>query len=161
MPAGNQISAFAAPTHYQCANHNYYLKSLGRNPDQLPCGGISIHIKKGLYHHQVQMDSHLQTVAVQSGLGMANSKSGCQKTDCSRLRIGHTKATKSHIVSRVPRLLVTIVVRHWPLTICPWGMQWYKKIVTNTTQLTHWILSSKQFLRLLLLNSHEKRDSSI
>ena len=40
-----------------------------RNPDQLPCGGVSIYIKKGLYHHQVQMDSHLQAVAIQVTLG--------------------------------------------------------------------------------------------
>ena len=52
-------------SHYQCGNYDCYFKSLRRNPDQLPCGGVSIYIKKGLYHHQVQMDSHLQAVAVQ------------------------------------------------------------------------------------------------
>ena len=40
-----------------------------RNSEQLPCGGVSIYIKKGLYHHQVQMDSRLQVVAVQVTLG--------------------------------------------------------------------------------------------
>ena len=56
-------------SHYQCGNYDCYFKSLRRNPDQLPCGGVSIYIKKGLYHHQVQMDSHLQAVAVQVTLG--------------------------------------------------------------------------------------------
>ena len=44
------------------------------------------------------------------------------------------------------RLLVTIVVKHWPLAICSWGVQ--TNVETNTTQLTHWILSSRQFPRL-------------
>ena len=57
-------------------------------------------------------------------------------------------------------LLVTIVVRHWPLTISSWSVQCYRKIVMNTTQLTHWVLSSRQFLRLALWNSCEKWDSS-
>ena len=52
-------------SHYRCGNNDCYFKSLRRNPDQLPCGGAFIYIKKGLYHHQVQMDSHLQAVAVQ------------------------------------------------------------------------------------------------
>ena len=56
-------------SHYQCGNYDCYFKSLRRNPDQLPSGGVSIYIKKGLYHHQVQMDSHLQAVAVQVTLG--------------------------------------------------------------------------------------------
>ena len=38
------------------------------------------------------------------------------------------------------RLLVTIVVRCWPLTIYSWSVQCYKKVVTNTTPLTHWLL---------------------
>ena len=59
-----------------------------------------------------------------------------------------------------PRLLVTIVVRHWLLTICSWGVQCCRKVVTNTTQQTHWILSFRQLLRLALWNSCEKRDSS-
>ena len=57
-------------SHYQCANYDCYHKSL-RNPDQLPCGGVSIYIKKGLYHKSVQIDSHLQVVAVQVTLGGA------------------------------------------------------------------------------------------
>ena len=56
-------------SHYQCGNYDCYFKSLRRNPDQLPCGGVSIYIKKGLYHHQVQMNSHLQAIAVQVTLG--------------------------------------------------------------------------------------------
>ena len=31
------------------------------------------------------------------------------------------------------------MVRHWPLTICLWSVQCYRKVVRNTTQLTHWI----------------------
>ena len=58
-------------------------------------------------------------------------------------------------------LFVTIVVKHWPLTICSWSVQCYRNVVMNTTQLTHWTLSSRQFLRLALWNSCEKRDSSI
>ena len=52
--------------HYDC-----YFKSLRRNLDQLPCGGVSIYIKKGLYHKLVQIDSHLQAIAVQVTLGGA------------------------------------------------------------------------------------------
>ena len=52
------------------------------------------------------------------------------------------------------------MVRHWLLTISSWSLQCYGKVVTNTTQLTHWILSLRQFLRLALWNSCEKRDSS-
>ena len=51
--------------HYRCANYDGYCKSLRRNPDQLPCGGVLIYIKKGLYHEVVQIDSHLQAIAVQ------------------------------------------------------------------------------------------------
>ena len=58
-----------ASSHDRCANYDCYFKSLRRNPDQLPCGGVLIYIKKGLYHHQVQIDSHLQAVAVQVTLG--------------------------------------------------------------------------------------------
>ena len=46
------------------------------------------------------------------------------------------------------RLLVTIVVKHWPLTICSWSLQCYRDVVMNTTQLTHWIPSLRQFPRL-------------
>ena len=60
-----------------------------------------------------------------------------------------------------PRLLVTTVVRHWWFTICSQSVQCYRKVVTNTTQLTHWILSSRQFPRLAWWSSCEKRDSSI
>ena len=56
-------------SHYQCANHDCYLKSPRRNPDQLACGGVAIYIKKGLYHRPVRIDSHLQAVAVQVTLG--------------------------------------------------------------------------------------------
>ena len=60
------------------------------------------------------------------------------------LRIGHTKATKSHIMySEDHRLFVTTVVKHWALTICSWSMQYYRNVVKNTTQLTHWIPSSR------------------
>ena len=59
------------------------------------------------------------------------------------------------------RLLVTIAVKHWPLTICSWSVQCYMNAVMNTTQPTHWIPSSRQFPRLALWNSCEKWDSSI
>ena len=42
---------------------------------------------------------------------------------------------------------VTIVVKHWPLTICSWSVQCYRNVVSNTTELTHWIISSRQFPR--------------
>ena len=59
-------------------------------------------------------------------------------------------------------LLVTTVVKHWALTICSWSVQYDRNIITNTTQLTHWISSLRQFpRRLALWNSYEKRDSSI
>ena len=58
-------------SHYQCANYDCYYKSLRGNPDQLPCGGVSIYIKKGLYHKSVRIDSHLQAVAVRVALGGA------------------------------------------------------------------------------------------
>ena len=45
------------------------------------------------------------------------------------------------------RLVVTIVVKHWPLTICSWGVHCYRNVVMNTTQSTHWMLSLRQ-LRL-------------
>ena len=56
-------------SHYQCANYDGYCKSQRRNPDQLPCGGVLTSIKKGLYHRVVQVDSHLQAIAVQVTLG--------------------------------------------------------------------------------------------
>ena len=46
------------------------------------------------------------------------------------------------------RLLVTIAVKHWPLTIYSWNVQCYRNAVMNTTQPTHWIPSSRQFPRL-------------
>ena len=61
------------------------------------------------------------------------------------LRIGHAKATKSHILSRGPPNV--FVVKHWPLTICFWCVQRYRNVVTYTTQLAHWICSSRQFPR--------------
>ena len=58
-------------SHYRCVNYDGYCKSLRRNPDQLPCGGVLIYIKKGLYHKVVRIDSHLQAIAVQVTLGGA------------------------------------------------------------------------------------------
>ena len=58
-------------SHYICANYDCYFKSLRRNPDKLPSGGVSIYIKKGLYHKLVQIDSHLQVITVQVTLGGA------------------------------------------------------------------------------------------
>ena len=59
------------------------------------------------------------------------------------------------------RLLVTTVVNHSALTICSCSVQWYRNVMTNTTQLTHWISSSRQFPRHAQWNSCEKWDSSI
>ena len=58
-------------SHYTCANYDCHFKSLRKYLDQLPCGGVSIYIKKGLYHKLVQIDSHLQVIAVQVTLGGA------------------------------------------------------------------------------------------
>ena len=55
-------------SHYRCANYDGYRKSQRRHPDQLLCG-VLIYIKKGLYHKVVQIDSHLQEIAVQVILG--------------------------------------------------------------------------------------------
>ena len=71
MPTGNKLEHSPPLSHYQCANYDCYYKSLRRNPDQLPCGGVSIYIKKGLYHKSIRIDSHLQAVAVQVTLGDA------------------------------------------------------------------------------------------
>ena len=46
------------------------------------------------------------------------------------------------------RLLVTTVVNHLALSICSWSVQYYRNALKNTTQLTHWIPSLRQFLRL-------------
>ena len=56
------------------------------------------------------------------------------------------KSTKSHILSLWP----LTVCHHCgqTLTICSWSVQCYRNVVMNTTQLTHWKLSSRQFLRL-------------
>ena len=53
-----------------------------------------------------------------------------------RLQIGHTKATKSHILWRGP--LVTIVVKPWAMAICSWSVQCYRNVVRSTAQLTRW-----------------------
>ena len=60
-----------------------------------------------------------------------------EKVVITRLRIGHTKATKAHILSREPPTTCHLVVRHWPLTICSWGVQYYRKVVTNTSRDLH------------------------
>ena len=52
-----------------------------------------------------------------------------------RLRIGHTKATKSCILSWSPRSLAIIVVRHWRLTIC-------SSRVCSVTGKAWWIIQS-------------------
>ena len=46
------------------------------------------------------------------------------------------------------RLVVIIVVKHWPLTICCWSVHCYRNVEMNITQSTRWMLSSRQFLRL-------------
>ena len=57
------------PKTYQCANYDCYNRILRRRPEQLPCGGVSIYVKKGLYHKPIQLGTHLQAVAVQVTLG--------------------------------------------------------------------------------------------
>ena len=64
-----KLEHFPPLSHYRCANYDGYCKSQRRNPDQLPCGGVLIYIKKGLYHRVIQVDSHLQAIAVQVTLG--------------------------------------------------------------------------------------------
>ena len=44
-----------------------------------------------------------------------------------------------YLVPRTTRLLVPIVVKHWPLIIRSSSVQCYRNVVMNTTQLTHWI----------------------
>ena len=65
-----------------------------------------------------------------------------------RLRIGHTKATKSQSCPEDRQLLVNIVARLWPLSTCSRSVLCYSKFVMNTTWLTHWGPSSRQFPRL-------------
>ena len=57
------------PKTFQCANYDCYNTTLRRRPEQLPCGGVSIYVKKGLYHKPIQLGTHLQAVAVQVTLG--------------------------------------------------------------------------------------------
>ena len=71
--------------------------------------------------------------------GLNQSWRGCNHPTSNRPYKGHHK---DH------RLLVTIVVKHWPLTICSWSVQCYRNVMMNTAQLTHWIPSSRQFPRL-------------
>ena len=64
-----------------------------------------------------------------------------------RLWIGHTKATRPISCPEDHPLLVTTVVKHSALIICSWSVRWYRNVLMNTTQLTHWISSSRQFSR--------------
>ena len=57
------------PKTFQCANYDCYKRTLRRRPEQLPCGVVSIYVKKGLYHKPIQLGTHLQAVAVQVTLG--------------------------------------------------------------------------------------------
>ena len=65
-----------------------------------------------------------------------------------RLRIGHTKATKSHILPEDRQLLASIVARLWQLSTYSWNAQCCNKVVMSTTQLTHWGLSLRWSRRL-------------
>ena len=40
-------------------------------------------------------------------------------------RIGHTKITKTRILSREPRIHVIIMASHYPLTICSFRVEWH------------------------------------
>ena len=88
-----------------------------------------------------------------------------------RLRIGHYSYQGHQIPSRCQRCRGRLVPRtgyqipylvprtadwlsplwpntdHWPY-ICSWSVFCYRNVVMNTTQSTHWMLSSRQFLRL-------------
>ena len=57
------------PKTYQCTNYECYNSILKRRPEQLPCGGVSIYVNKGLYHKRIQLGTHLQAIAVQVTLG--------------------------------------------------------------------------------------------
>ena len=54
-----------------------------------------------------------------------------------RLRLGHTKAKKSHILSRGPPTILSSVTRLWPSNTWSWSVQCYNKVVLNTTLLIH------------------------
>ena len=69
VPAGRLRTCVQCAQAQTTLGTNAQTRCLRRNPDQLPCGGVSVYIKKGLYHHQVQMDSHLQAVTVQVTMG--------------------------------------------------------------------------------------------
>ena len=60
----------------------------------------------------------------------------------------HTKATKSHIFSQGPSTACHHCGQTLTIDICSWSVQCYRNVVMNTAQLTHWMLSSRQFLRL-------------
>ena len=64
-----------------------------------------------------------------------------------RLILSHIKPPSLLSCPEDRQLLVIIVVRCWPLTICSWSVQCPRKVMTNTTQLTHWILSLREFPR--------------
>ena len=63
-----------------------------------------------------------------------------------RLRIGHTKATKSHILSRGP----PTACQHCGQTLSTysWNVQCCNKVVMSTTQLNHWGPSLRRSQRL-------------
>ena len=63
------------------------------------------------------------------------------------LRLGHAKATKSHIFSWGPQTTCHHGARLWPFTVCSLRVQHYIIVVMNTIQLTHW----KFYLRRLLI----------
>ena len=84
------------------------------------------------------------------------------KVVITRLRIGHNSLPPSPTsFPDDPWIPVTIVTWHWPCTMCSWSVLCYRKVVTNSTQLPHWIPSSRQFLRPAEWNSCMKQDSSV
>ena len=50
------------PKTYQCANYDCYNRVLKGSPEQLSGGGVSIYVKKGLYHKPNQIGTHLQAI---------------------------------------------------------------------------------------------------
>ena len=64
-----------------------------------------------------------------------------------RLRIGHTKATKWHILSRGPPTACQHCARLWPLNTCSWSVLCYSKLAMNTTHLNRWRPSLRRFPR--------------
>ena len=65
-----------------------------------------------------------------------------------RLRVGFTKATKSHILSRGPPTACQHCAQTIEHILLSWNVQCCNKVVMSTTQLTHWGPSLRRSRRL-------------